>query len=137
MRWLAVIAVAGACQAERPPSAPVVVAPPPPIVTADAATPDAPTPDAAPPVVHAGDPPEPVQPQLECAFDRVVTCEVGVPTRHALQPPPFIWCARSHPVAKPFYPGHARLFSAVETRSARAKDPEACCYIEFRATACD
>jgi hypothetical protein len=85
----------------------------------------------------AGDPPEPTAPQLECAFERLVTCEPGQPTRTALQRSPFEWCATSHPVAKPFYPGHARVFSAAETRRARAGQPGACCYVEFRATACD
>ncbi|HUJ58281.1 MAG TPA: hypothetical protein VLX92_07305 [Kofleriaceae bacterium] len=126
--WL--VALIAACDAGRhtEPVAPVAVAPA--RVAADAAP--VPT-DAAP-----ADPPEPTQPQLECAFQRRVQCQRGTPTRTALQQSPFEWCPSELPVArKPFYGGDTLRFSAAETRNARRLDHDACCYVEFVATACD
>jgi hypothetical protein len=88
----------------------------------------------------AGDPAEPAQPDGpgECVFDRRVTCRPHTPTRTALQPSPFEWCARELPVARtPAYAGDALRFSAAETRKARRTGSAACCYVEFVMTACD
>jgi hypothetical protein len=87
--------------------------------------------------VSSADPPEPQQPVIECVFERRVRCFPRTPTRTALQPSPFEWCARELPVEhRPMYSDGPR-FSAVETRKARQASPDACCYVEFVATACD
>lgn len=87
------------------------------------------------------DPAEPAKPVIECNVTEVpVFCEPGTPTRTALQPSPFHWCAREKPTAPGSgiaIGGTGRLFSAAQTRIARAKDPEACCYLEWTWSACD
>ena len=118
-------------------AAPQVLAPRPPAA--------APAMDAAPPVVDgavAADAdrpwPEPRAPQAECSFERRVVCHPGTPTRRALQPAPFEWCARTSPnTTSSDYPVPDAGFSASETRTARATTPDACCYIEFFTHLCD
>jgi hypothetical protein len=83
-------------------------------------------------------PVEPAAPVIECdVHPEPVHCEPGHPTRTALQPSPYPWCAREKPGSKHALGGTGRLFSAAETKVARAKDPAACCYLEWTWMACD
>src|SRR5258705_142515 len=65
----------------------------------------APPPPPPPPPADAADvshdPPEPEAPVVECQFARRVQCHDGVPTRTALQPPPFVWCPTEVPAVDP------------------------------------
>ena len=81
------------------------------------------------------DPPEPTEPAAECIFVPVISCHDGLPTRTAMQPSPFEWCARTAPGADSIMPSDAQ-FSAIETRKARATRPAACCYIQFTTRTC-
>jgi hypothetical protein len=86
----------------------------------------------ATPVEH---PAEPAKPVIACDVTaQPVHCEPGLPTRTALQAAPFQWCAREQPATRT---GTGRQFSAKATHSARAKAPDACCYVEWTWTACD
>jgi hypothetical protein len=121
MRWLFVIAIGCGGTAE-----PVRPTPAQPVVAVDAAA--TPEPD---------DPPEPKAPIVECAFERSVFCVEGVPTRVALQRPPFHWCRTTQPAREQSFYKLDAQFSAVETRDRRKTDAEACCYVDFFTRACD
>lgn len=85
--------------------------------------PDPPPPYDVAPV--AEDPPEPTAPQAECAFDRSVFCVTAQQ------------CAPTQPARKQSVVPYDAQLSAAETRTHRATEPAACCYVEFTATACD
>jgi hypothetical protein len=59
--------------------------------------------------------------------------------RTALQRSPFHWCPRTLAAVSTgsLYPVAEAAFSPRATRASRVRDPEACCYVEFVATACD
>jgi hypothetical protein len=109
-----------------------------------ACRPAAPQHSATPPLARSAAPdaadwPEPAAPQAECRFERRERCVTGRPMRTALQPHPFHWCPRALPTGSTssLYPATEAAFSALATRAARLRDPEACCYVDFVATACD
>jgi hypothetical protein len=84
--------------------------------------------------VVAVDPPEPKQPVAECTFAPTTSCRDGDAATAQLAPP-FETCAASQPAREMAYPGEG-MFSAVETRKARASNPRACCYVEFVTQVC-
>jgi hypothetical protein len=72
---------------------------------------------------------EPAAPVIECAVHaEPVSCEPAAPGAQ---------CERQKPTTKSTLGGTGRLFSAAQTRLARAKDPDACCYLEWTWMACD
>lgn len=72
------------------------------------------------------DVPEPAHPMDECAYTRIVTCGATAGA-----------CAATKPATDPNATEHLRHLSVAETNAARAEHADACCYVEFIATACD
>jgi hypothetical protein len=90
------------------------------------------------PTAVAGDPPEPVAPQIECDIRREVHCHAVAGVLTAMQPSPFELCAKTAPaMSSSLVPDMTAHFSAAETRAARKREPSACCYVEFTTMACD
>lgn len=90
---------------------------------------------ATPPVADSRFP-EPRAPEVECAFEHRVVCQLGLVNDRPFQPPPFEGCPRSIPSDEASsYPQPEAAFSALETR--RAPTPGSCCYIAFFTHACD
>ncbi|MBL8685139.1 MAG: hypothetical protein JNK05_38535 [Myxococcales bacterium] len=82
--------------------------------------------------------PEPSPPRVECTFSEQTRCFEHTPTRRALQPPPFVFCA----MTRARVDGSTRgvdpplQFSYARTARARLRTPDVCCYVEYTAQMC-
>ena len=83
----------------------------------------------------AAPPAAPSIPELAEPAAPVIECDVRAEPVHC--EPGERECAREKPASKQALGGTGRLFSAMETRRARAKQPDACCYLEWTWMACD
>jgi hypothetical protein len=125
MRAVLAIVVAAACSQSAEHAATIgSAATPAPSAPADAAV--APT--------NANDPPEPTAPQLECNYERRVSCVRRLDNDRPYQPPPFIGCPRT--MSRAANDTTQMQFSAAETRAAWTKTPGVCCYVDFIARQC-